>query len=73
MSQQSVAAATNTDANGKLVVAGNGAMISARITSVDGVGNATLLLSDAYDTLTSQRTSITVPCYTIREQNPVTA
>jgi hypothetical protein len=65
---QTTASHTLTDANGRLVVAGNGVILVGRVTSVDGVGNATILLSDSYDTLTSQRTTVIVPCYNVRQQ-----
>lgn len=56
---------TSTDANGHLVEAGNAAQLVGVVQSVDGSGNATITLSDAYGVA---GVSVTVPCYNIRQQ-----
>lgn len=56
------------DANGILVVVGQGRSVTGRVTAVDATtGNVTLLLNDAYLTVDAQRTSITAKAYNCRE------
>lgn len=63
-----MAPTTITDADGRLVMVGEGRAVSGKVTAVNAVtGVVTLELSDAYFTLESQRTSITVPAYNLRE------
>lgn len=56
------------DANGVLVVVGQGRSVTGRVTAVDATtGNVTLLLNDSYITVDAQRTSVTVKAYNCRE------
>jgi len=57
---------TLTDANGRLVVAGNGVVLTGVVQSVNSVtGVATIELTDAY---LPESNIITTPCYNIRVQ-----
>lgn len=63
-----MAPTTITDADGRVVQVGEGRSVIGKVTAVNAVtGIVTLELSDAYFTLESQRTSITVPAYNCRE------
>lgn len=53
-----------TDANGHVVAAGNGVLISGTVTAVNN-GQATILLTDAYN---PETISVTTPVYNIRVQ-----
>lgn len=58
---------TNTDANGRAVVANDGRAVACKVLSVSN-GLASILLVDPYATLTSQRITVNnVPCYALRE------
>jgi hypothetical protein len=58
---------TNTDANGRLVVANDGRSIACKVLSVTN-GLASILLVDPYATLISQRITVNnVPCYALKE------
>jgi hypothetical protein len=55
---------TNTDANGHLVTAGNGAMLSGTVQSVSN-GQAVILLTEAYG---PETVYVTINCANIRVQ-----
>lgn len=55
---------TNLDANGHLVVVGNGVVLVGTVSSVTN-GQATVLLTDAYS---PETISVTTPCYNLRQQ-----
>jgi hypothetical protein len=58
---------TITDADGRVVAVGQGRSVTGRVTAVNATtGVITLLLVEPYATLDSQRTSITVPAYSLR-------
>ena len=55
---------TNTDANGHVVVVGNGVMLTGMVQTVSN-GVATVLLTDAY---AAESVTVTVNCCNIRQQ-----
>jgi len=58
---------TNTDANGRLVVAGDGRSIACKVLSVSN-GLASILLVDQYATTLAGRITVNnVPCYSLKE------
>jgi len=54
----------NIDSNGRLIAVGDGVALRGQVISLSG-GRATVLVSDAYYTLMSQRSQVTVGCYNI--------